>query len=261
MDIFDFEKYHRIYKHFAKFFSNIELYLRTALYIDYVYSHDDPNDIILILEQMENEFTTKLKLENLTDVLNQEELLMSWYKHFNPINATYDHIEKTFISYYEAEDVLWNRLYKKYVDPNWDTNTSLWFNSSIRPLVSIHHSDSPLTKYNIVKKYKNNIYLSDTGVYIRYIKNPNNLNDLITMALSKITFKYYYEYSPGTEELYLLSFKKNIKKVDYSKFILKLESSPKKEIAKGIIDDLNNIKSSIPNYKKIKVIKSLLTNI
>ena len=131
-DIFDFKKYKNTYKLFEDYFEGVELYLRCAIFIDYCYNYNlNKNDRKILFDELNKLSDKKLrkKLEELTDVFENYELLSSWYDHFSPNLDNEDNLDFILKKYEFCESVLFNRLYKKYVDNNWK-EIKLWFYTS-----------------------------------------------------------------------------------------------------------------------------------
>ena len=128
VDIFDFKKYPRERELFAKHFDGIELYLRLASFIDYKYNYNltpKERDILdLDIEGRANFDEINDFLKILTDVFEIEGMLIAWYRHFNLDKL--DDIDDLLRKYVEGEDYLFNRLYRKYIDPEWGLQP-LWF--------------------------------------------------------------------------------------------------------------------------------------
>lgn len=62
----------------------------------------------------------------MTDAIDTEEMVYAWYRHFAPEKANAETIDPILKRYINVEDVLFSRLYKKYVD-NRTKDIRLWF--------------------------------------------------------------------------------------------------------------------------------------
>lgn len=123
IDVFDFVKYQDIFDIMSSHYSDLELYLRTAIYIDYLYKYNLRSDEIT--NTIDNLKTaSKQSIDDFTDVFVMEDLLIDWYKHFSPDKI--ESVDDILLRYINCESELFNRLYKKYVDDSW-VNVKLWF--------------------------------------------------------------------------------------------------------------------------------------
>jgi hypothetical protein len=129
IDAFDFVKYKNEYDLFRKYFTGLELYLRTAIYILYKYEYiTNLNDRLLLDKEMNNSTEQATDLELLTDSFEPKELVMKWYYHFNPDRDNLESFVDDLLSkHIGCENVVFNSLYKKYVDSSWNRYTELWF--------------------------------------------------------------------------------------------------------------------------------------
>jgi len=68
---------------------------------------------------------------------NLKRLILAWYIHFDASKTT-DDMERIYAPYRGHETILFNRLYKKYVDDSWPVTRPLWknFDSTRRRLAS-----------------------------------------------------------------------------------------------------------------------------
>jgi hypothetical protein len=125
IDNFDFEKYSEIYNLLFNYYSNLELYLRTAILIDYLHNYnftvEERNKFIDEAKDKDKEY-----FDDLTDTFIIEELLRKWYMHFSPDKI--EEVDTILTKYINCESELFNRLYKKYVDKNW-IKQELWFHN------------------------------------------------------------------------------------------------------------------------------------
>lgn len=145
-DIFDFEKYQEEYEIFSMFYGGLELYLRCAIFLDYKYNHLQEKDRKVVefciskktghvLQVVRNgnkkvgRPLTKSYLNEFTNVFETVHLFEAWYLHFDP--SRIENIEHTLERYEQHSDVLWNRMYRKYVDEDW-VYKPLWFTEKSR---------------------------------------------------------------------------------------------------------------------------------
>jgi len=269
MDIFNFSGYSNIYDIFKKHFVGIELYLRAANFIDYVYnSNKSSTQINKIINDLKSH--NKNHLELLTDVVVLDEMLFKWYEHFNKTNANYDFIDETLVKYNLCEDVLWNRLYKKYVDPDWNLDTKLWIADCPRTqTLTIWSDDSSKIKYKLKQQIVDNLYVytnDENEIYVMYILYPKNLNILLYYSLLNLKFSYFYEFIKNKLEKLIIGIQKNSDYLNLNsdKFIPQyrqqlLDMVPLDDSYKSIRDDINNIPNNVPTYRKIKLINKLFS--
>lgn len=134
IDVFDFKTYFKDFLLFTRFYCGLELYLRVAIWLNYKYEYiveDGERDTLdQELEQRKNK---KEYLDSLTDTFEPKTFVEKWYQHFNP-----NKIQPGFIDYvmnkpqYLAHpDYLFNQLYRKYVEREWDLLTILWFSQRV----------------------------------------------------------------------------------------------------------------------------------
>lgn len=132
VDIFDFKTYFDDFTLFTRYFFGLELYLRSAIWINYKYEYlntiEERNKLEQELKQNKDK---KLYLCMITDSFEVETLVEKWYHHFNPNKLT---SRENFIEYilnktqYIAHpDHLFNQLYRKYVVCDHDLLSVLWF--------------------------------------------------------------------------------------------------------------------------------------
>ena len=130
IDVFDFKTYFDDFLIFTRYYSGLELYLRIAIWLSYKYeyiqSQEERNNLDDELHQNKKR---KEYLDTMTDSFEPRDLVEKWYHHFNPIK-----IKPGFIDYvmnkpqYLAHpDCIFNQLYHKYVDQEWDIIAILWF--------------------------------------------------------------------------------------------------------------------------------------
>lgn len=103
------------------------MYIRLAIWIDYKYAYlpapDRPKLDASIIGSAEEQ---KNLLSLIADTFDPISILIFWYIHWNKEKATGTNVTKIINRYAGHEDVLFNRLYKKYIDPEWKT-IPLWF--------------------------------------------------------------------------------------------------------------------------------------
>lgn len=120
--------------------------LRFAIYVDYKYNYLDKSEQkklqiqksrktgkALLVSEGKGKVLTKSYFDELTSVFEPRRLLEMWYAHFNPYKENIDEvIENALIKYVEYEDVVFNKLYRMYVDENAKMEP-LWFSKKYRP--------------------------------------------------------------------------------------------------------------------------------
>ena len=136
VDIFDFDDVHRkSFNRFRGFYSGVELFLRSAVYAsykNYLFLQQGESAIQNLDASIAMSMNPKKLVDKITNMVDIQALLASWYLHYNPdmILKTEEILEK-FVT---CEDVLFNRLYRKYVDKNpGKPDQKLWFASCKRP--------------------------------------------------------------------------------------------------------------------------------
>lgn len=149
IDIFNFIKYKREYNIFALFYSGLELYLRTAIFLDYKYNYlSKANRAVvkmmiskktgkpLLLRRDEpgtfkGRVLNKKYFDDFTNVFEPKRLMKMWYLHFQPGKLQQGFLDDALEKYREYEDVAFNKMYKVYVDKDW-TSKPLWFTKEYR---------------------------------------------------------------------------------------------------------------------------------
>jgi hypothetical protein len=124
IDLFDFDTYAEDYILFSQYFVDLELVLRTAIWISYKYGRLDPEERRELMQEYNTKFAKGQWLENLTDVFEHQQLLYSWMKHFNP--RLLENFTKISTNYQHYPGLYFNRAYRRYVDPEW-IDAPLWF--------------------------------------------------------------------------------------------------------------------------------------
>lgn len=149
LDIFDFDKYPKEHRVFKYFYSDLELHLRFAIFISYKYGHLSKENRSILNLSISKKTGVPLKiykkngclkgtpidkeyLDMLTDTFEPYYLVKYWYFHYNPEKySDKNKIYKMLERYRLYEDVIFNKIYKLYVDPDWQYSC-LWFSKSSR---------------------------------------------------------------------------------------------------------------------------------
>jgi hypothetical protein len=145
-DVFAFENFKQERRVFGKFYSGLELYLRLAIFLEYKYNYLDPTarEILNLVVKKSGEvflarrvqgklrgtLVTKKYFDNITNVFEPYQFLKRWYQHFAPEKSK-ESIQGIAEKYSGYECVAFNRMYQKYVDPEWECKP-LWFTSEFR---------------------------------------------------------------------------------------------------------------------------------
>jgi hypothetical protein len=128
-DAFDENKFKDEYDIFAIYFTGIEKLIRIFEWIKYNHGYNfKPQDRTKLIEELHNQgsYENKKKyLETLTDIGDPFEFLSAWYNHYDPSKNNSKHINHLLNNYSGCFGVLYNKLYKKYVNPNWEA-VDLW---------------------------------------------------------------------------------------------------------------------------------------
>jgi len=147
VDIFDFVKYHEEYEILSRFYSDLELYLKTAIFLDYKYNYLREKDrsvldiriseksgkVLLVPAGSQRGKVLKQKyFDTFTNVFEPHHLLKAWYKHFAPEKLENKNwLAATEEKYAGHEDVAFSKMYIIYVDPEYQPR-SIWFTSETR---------------------------------------------------------------------------------------------------------------------------------
>ena len=91
----------------------------------YNFKPQDRAKLISDLNKQGSYENKKKYLETLTDIGDPFEFLSAWYNHYDPSKNNSKHINKLLNNYSGCFGVLYNKLYKKYVNPNWEA-VDLW---------------------------------------------------------------------------------------------------------------------------------------
>lgn len=129
--IFDFVKYKKEFEYMKTYFTGLELYLRTALFIDYKYNHMKKENRNVLEDQIKEKPKKKRKeyIELVLDAFEPLYLLTQWFHYFIPERLIQrpEHVFNVADKYKYHIDVMFNRMYKIRVDPDWDECAKLWF--------------------------------------------------------------------------------------------------------------------------------------
>lgn len=115
-DPFDFNKYKDDYNILSKFFNDADLFIRLAIWIDYKYDRLTTEEERIDLDEQLDKSDDKIGfLDNITSLYIPDKMLAYWYLHFSPDKARIDLIDEISKRYSRNYDLLWDRLYKRYV--------------------------------------------------------------------------------------------------------------------------------------------------
>lgn len=103
-----------VYHFFSKYFDELELLLRTAIWIMKKQTGED-----IELKHSKN------YLKKVTEDFDDKKLLRYWIEYRNPVILT--KFEDIYNKYKNHLRVYYNRAYKKYYDKNWREDNELWF--------------------------------------------------------------------------------------------------------------------------------------
>lgn len=131
VSIFDFVTYKKEFNYMKTYFNGLELYLRTALFIDYKYNHMSKKNRNVFETQIQEKPKKNRKkyIETVLNVFEPLYLITQWFRYFIPTRL----IERPQYVFTIAEkykhhiDAMFNRMYKARVDPEWDEEAKLWF--------------------------------------------------------------------------------------------------------------------------------------
>lgn len=127
VDPFDTVKYANEYAMFGQWYDGPELYFLTANYLIYKYGELNERDRDILDNAINSAPNKKEYLEKIMAIINMETLLLYWYAHFKPAKANLEFVRNLMIRYQQAEDILVNRLYKRYINSNYDAYAhQLW---------------------------------------------------------------------------------------------------------------------------------------
>ncbi len=113
---------------FQRLFKNkLEALLRGAIWNEYINKYGAPGvDVSTKSEHDQRKF-----YRSMTNMFETPALLKAWYMHYapgSPEKASDENVERLAQNYMFCEDVLFNRLYRKYVDHGWNPKSeNLWF--------------------------------------------------------------------------------------------------------------------------------------
>lgn len=140
VDIFDFVTYSHEYNLMMDHFTELELFLRTAILIDYKHnylSERNRNIIDIALNTKSDPHAKRKFLKEITNVLEPAYIMLHWYRHFVPdkLNSDPSVVSRVVNRYQGNEDIAFSQMYKKRVDPNyhhkpiWFTVNRLWYDT------------------------------------------------------------------------------------------------------------------------------------
>lgn len=119
IDPFDQITYQAEHALIGKYWQGPEALIRAAGYILYKYGR-----LATRVERMDldREVVDRGQeyLDDLTGVIVPENMVKYWYKHYNLAKATDEHVTRLLWKYTQAYDTLFNTMYRKYVDSNYD---------------------------------------------------------------------------------------------------------------------------------------------
>ena len=124
--IFDFVTYKHEHELMKKYYKDLELILRTALFIDYKYNHLPPDQNTIFEQQIKTKKHKKTYISTVLDAFEPLYLVEKWMAFYRP-DKPKDFAAKTVDKYKFHIDVMFNRMYKARFDPEWDELTKLWF--------------------------------------------------------------------------------------------------------------------------------------
>jgi hypothetical protein len=125
VDIFDFDTYKQEYKLLSKYYKGLELFLRTALLIDYKYNHLNPENRKLFEEILKSKKEQKKYIELMLDVFEPLYVLYQFYRHYSP-STSKEKLDQIYEKYSVNPSEMFNRMYRKYVDEDWQ-DQKMWF--------------------------------------------------------------------------------------------------------------------------------------
>jgi hypothetical protein len=131
ISIFDFDTYKHEYDYMKTYYSNLELMLKTALFIDYKYNHLPPENNTIFEQQIEKKSKKDRKkyIEKVLNVFEPLYLVTEWFQHFAPEKLVNNpSFAINAVNKYENHiSLMFNRMYKARFDKNWPDDTKLWF--------------------------------------------------------------------------------------------------------------------------------------
>ncbi len=130
IDVFDFKTYFNDFLLFTRYYYGLELYLRLAIWINYKYEYlQNEEERDTLDQEFQQSKNKKEYIDSMTEAFEIHSFVEKWYQHFNP-----NKLKPGFVDYvmnkpqYLAHpDFLFNQLYRKYVDREWNLLTILWF--------------------------------------------------------------------------------------------------------------------------------------
>jgi len=123
-DIFDFNSNPRVFEIMSRHYQGLELYLRTAIYLNYLLNYKHRKSMDQLIKNIEKQ--SKTEIDDKTELFHAYNILLAWYEHFAPeklhkVDSIYDKRKTT-----RDQTILFNDLYRIYVDPNW-RSINMWF--------------------------------------------------------------------------------------------------------------------------------------
>lgn len=137
VDIFDTIQFKKEYEAFQVYYSGLELLLRFAIFID------KNNGVIniqkskktgktLLVTGKKGRIIDKGWFDDASSTFEPRRLIELWYRHFNPKKERIEELIDKFMDRYTGyEDIIFNRLYRQYVDPGYKMK-KLWFSADLR---------------------------------------------------------------------------------------------------------------------------------
>lgn len=128
--IFDFETYKHEHNLMKPYFKDLELMLRTALFIDYKHNHLPPDQNTIFETQIEQKPKKQRKtyITTVLDAFEPRYLFTAWFQMFAPDKLERPNFVEDSMDKYKYHPAgMFNRMYKARFDSKWDDLTPLWF--------------------------------------------------------------------------------------------------------------------------------------
>ena len=136
IDPFDFTKYKSFRNLLVPYYSGCELFIRSAVFIEYMLSIENNPWSVKNRQELSIEeqyaplfeacpYEVKHFISLVTDKFDKELILSKLYNH---LNIPREDIKELLHKYHGYHCELFNRVYKKYIDPN--HITKIWFTDS-----------------------------------------------------------------------------------------------------------------------------------
>lgn len=124
VDIFDMERYSFFYHLLEPYYRDLELLLRTAILIQYLYDYNlTQRERFQEIVNIQN--GGKEYVDSRYDMFSFDEMVIKWYHHFNLPDKDFDILIERYRGH-QAE--FFKRVYKKYVDKTFEKHDQeLWF--------------------------------------------------------------------------------------------------------------------------------------